>query len=146
MVAMKSLKEYMDRGYEELIVEADKKLLSSPDEIDSTNPLVKKLLKACAKNGYQLKKAFFRLNSKGKPSGWYTISVIGCGSGYHPEIRYNMNGKSGEMFYLHVDLDGDFKMQDAKAYADGLAKGVAMLEVMNGIDGTKLPAMLNFVV
>lgn len=144
---MKSIREYMDKGYEELVVdEAEKKLLSSPDEIDNTNPVVKKLIKACAKNGYQLKKAFCRLNSKGKYSGWYTISVIGYGGGYHPEIRYNMNGKPGEMFYLHLDLDGDFKIQDAKAYADGLSKGVAMLEVMNGIDGSKLPAMLAFVV
>ena len=55
---MKSIREYMDKGYEELVIEADKKLLSSPDEIDSTNPLVKKLLKVCAKNGYQFKKAF----------------------------------------------------------------------------------------
>lgn len=143
---MKSIREYMDKGYEELVIEAEKKLLSSPDEIDETNPVVKKLIKACAKNGYQLKKAFCRLNSKGKYSGWYTISVIGYGGGYHPEIRYNMNGKSGEMFYLHLNLEGDIPAKDAKAYADGLAKGVAMLEVMNGIDGSKLPAMLAFVV
>lgn len=136
----------MDKGYEELVIEAEKKLLSSPDEIDETNPVVKKLIKACAKNGYQLKKAFCRLNSKGKCSGWYTISVIGYGGGYHPEIRCNMNGKPGEMFYLHLNLEGDIPPKDAKMYVDGLAKGAAMLEVMNGIDGSKLPAMLAFVV
>lgn len=159
---MKSIKEYISMSakmmesdeqdeqdeYDEEgeVAEASKKLLNSPDEIDETNPLVKKLVKACDKNGYKLKKAFARLNSSGKPSGWFNISVVGWGSGYHPEIRYNMNGKPGEMFYLHLDLNGDYKIKDAKMYAEGLAKGVAMVELMNSIDGTKLPAILAFTV
>ena len=150
---MKSIKEYIsmsakmmesdeqDECDEEDEV-AEAKLLSSPDQIDASNPVVKKLLAACKKNGYKLKKAFASINSKGKPSGWYTISVAGEGGGYHPEIRYNMNGKPGEMFYLHLDLNMDVKLKDAKMYAEGLSKGVAMLEAINGIDGTKLPGML----
>lgn len=150
---MKSLKEYMsmsakmaesdendEQDEEDEVAEA--KLLSSPNEIDASNPVVKKLLAACKKNGYQLKKAFASINSKGKPSGWYTISVTGFGGGYHPEIRYNMNGKPGAMFYLHVDLQMDIQQKDAKDYADGLAKGAAMLDVLNSVDGTKLPGVL----
>lgn len=141
---MKSIKEYISN--DSFIVEADKKLLSSPEEIDAKNPLVKKLLKACAKNGYRLKKAFSRLNSSGKPSGWFVVAVDGFGPGYHPEIRYNMNGRPGSMFYLNLDLKGEIQAKDAAMYADGLSKGVAMLEILNSIDGTKLPAILAFTV
>ena len=141
---MKSIKEYMDQDAS--ISEASKKLLSSPEEIDESNPLVKKLIKACAKNGYRLKKAFSRLNSSGKPSGWFIVAVDGFGPGYHPEIRYNMNGRPGSMFYLNLDLKGDIQAKDAAMYADGLSKGVAMLELLNSLDGTKLPAILSFTV
>lgn len=142
---MKTIKEWMSEE-QEPVFEAGKKFLNSPDEIDESNPLVKKLVKACDKNGYRLKKAFARFNSSGKPSGWFNISVVGNGAGYHPEIRYNMNGKPGEIFYLHLDLSGDFKLKDAKMYADGLAKGTAMIDLMNSIDYTKLPAILSFTV
>lgn len=135
---MKSIQEYI--GENEVVSEA--KLITKVDEIDAKNPEVKKLLTACRKNSYQLKKAFCNLNSKGQPSGWYTISVVGDGAGYHPEIRYNMNGKPGAMFYLHVDLQMDMVGAQSKAYALGLAQGAAMVEVMNKIDGTKLPGLL----
>lgn len=139
---MKPINEWMSDRKERLLAEAGKKLLSGPEEIDASNPVVKKLLKACSKNGYKLKKAFSKLNAKGKPSGWFTISVDGDGPGYHPDIRYNMNGRAGEMFYISLNLKADVKGAEAKAYAEGLAKGVAMLEVLNGINGTELPGLL----
>lgn len=150
---MKTIKEYMqmsakmtesdeqdEEDEEDEVAEA--KFLASPNDIDASNPAVKKLLAACKKNGYQLKKAFANINSKGKPSGWFTISVIGDGPGYHPEIMYNMNGKAGEMFYLRVDIKSDLNQNAAKMYAEGLAKGAAMVEVLNKVDGTKLPGVL----
>ena len=42
---MKSIKEWMSEE-QEPVVEAGKKLLNSPDEIDESNPLVKKLVKS----------------------------------------------------------------------------------------------------
>lgn len=149
---MKSIKEYMlqsaqmtesdeqDEQEEDELCEV--KFISSPDEIDASNPIVKKIQAACKKNGYQLKKAFGFINSKGKPSGRFTISVAGDGAGYHPEIRFNMNAKPGAMFYLHVDLSMDMVGGEGKAYADGLAKGVAMIEVLNKLDYAKLPGVL----
>lgn len=139
---MKSIKEWMTEEDRPIISEAGKKFLSKPEEIDASNPVVKKILKACSKNGYRLLKAFSKINSEGKPSGWYTVSVVGDGAGFHPDICYNINGREGEMFYLRLNLKGDFKGAEAKTYAEGMAKGAAMLEVLNGIDGTKLPGLL----
>lgn len=146
MQGMKSIKEYM----KDVLVENDEqdeevfeaKLLSSPDEIDASNPIVKKLVKACDKYGYKLKKAFANINSKGKPSGYFTIAVSGFGAGYHPEILFNMNGKAGEQFYLRVDIQSNLNQKAAKTYSEGLAAGVAMIEVLNKIDGTKLPGLM----
>ena len=97
---------------------------------------------ACDKYGYKLQKAFALINSKGKPSGHSTIVVTGYGPGYHPEIRKNLNSKPGAMYYIHFDLTLDAQLKDAKDYAEGVAKGVAMLEVMNSVDGDKLPGVL----
>lgn len=135
---MKSLHEYMDKA----ATATEASIIGRPDEIDAKNPEVKKILTACRKNSYQLKKAFCNLNSKGKPNGWFTISVTGDGAGYHPEVRFNMNGKPGSMFYLHVDLQMDMVGAQGKAYALGLTQGAAMVEALNKIDGSKLPGLL----
>jgi hypothetical protein len=142
MQGMKSLKEYMSYSQLEEEKVSEAKFISSPEEIDATNPVVKKLLKACDKYGYKLQKAFALINSKGKPSGHSTIVVTGYGPGYHPEIRKNLNSKPGAMYYIHFDLTLDAQLKDAKDYAEGVAKGVAMLEVMNSVDGDKLPGVL----
>lgn len=139
---MKSIKEWISDGGQKMLAEGTKKLLSKPDEIDASNPAVKKLLAACDKNGYKLLKAFSKINSQGKPSGWYTISVMGYGPGYHPDVCCNINGKAGEMFYLRINLKTDAKTADAKMYAEGLSKGAAMVEALNKVDGTKLPGLL----
>lgn len=53
-----------------------------------------------------------------------------------------MSAKPGEMFYFHVDLNADMSMKQIAMYAEDLTNEVAMLEVLNKIDGTKLSGLL----
>lgn len=140
---MKSLKDYLVSEQEERVDEAGKKFLANVDDIDASNPVVKKLLGACSKNGYKLLRAFCPVDANGKPRpDRAAIKVGGFGPGYHPEIRMRLNASDGDWFYIQFDLKEDIPAKFATAYAKNIAGGFAMLDVLNKVDLSKLPAIL----
>lgn len=128
---MKSLKEYISQANDDFEIESE--VLEAAPELDMKNAVVKKLAGVCAKNGYQLKKAF--LLGGGQP----VLQIMPSGAGWHPAITYSTLNRPA----LQVDLSLSGSVSDSKTlknlYLSGLSGCMNVVKAIETLPLDKLP-------